>query len=147
MEAINSPYPISLESIKEKVTKRNGKNSIYTKSYSRIYPRGKQYYPNVKEQKNDFGETIIRVDGNIPADLSIENGQSFLFISYDQSILTHGLHKYPAKFFPELPRWFINRYSKMNDIVLDPFSGSGTTNVEALIYKIVCYLDNYLTVH
>jgi DNA methylase. len=34
-----------------------------------------------------------------------------------------------------LPRWLINRYSKKNDIVLDPFSGSGTTNVEALIYK------------
>jgi len=137
MDAIEykPPYPISLDIIKEKVAKRNGNNHIYAKPYNHVYSRGKLYYPNVKKQKNNFGETITRVDGNIPVDLPVENGQSFLFISYDQSALTHGLHKYPAKFFPELPRWLINRYSKKNDIVLDPFSGSGTTNVEALIYK------------
>ena len=131
----NSPYPISLGDIKEKMAKRNGYKHAYTKSYYQIYPQGKQFYPNVIKQKNDFGEIIIRVDGNIPSDLSVTDGQSFLFISYDQSVLTHGLHKYPAKFFPELPRWFINRYSNENDNILDPFSGSGTTNVEALIYK------------
>lgn len=27
----------------------------------------------------------------------------FTFTGYDQSIYTHGFHKYPAKFFPELP--------------------------------------------
>jgi DNA methylase. len=98
-------------------------------------PAGNYIIQMLKNKKTNFGETITRVDGNIPVDLPVENGQSFLFISYDQSALTHGLHKYPAKFFPELPRWLINRYSKKNDIVLDPFSGSGTTNVEALIYK------------
>lgn len=72
---------------------------------------------------------------NIPIDLEIEKGQRFLFISYDQSKYTHGLHKYPAKFFPELPRWLIKRYSKDNNIILDPFSGSATTNIEALLNK------------
>ena len=74
----------------------------------------------------------MRVDGDIPVNLPVNDGDRFLFISYDQSILTHGLHKYPAKFFPELPRWLIQRYSKKKDRILDPFSGSGTTNVEAL---------------
>ena len=78
--------------------------------------------------KNEFGEEIIRVDGDIPVNLPVNDGDRFLFISYDQSILTHGLHKYPAK---ELPRWLIQRYSKKKDRILDPFSGSGTTNVEA----------------
>ena len=90
---------------------------------------------NITQIVNDFGESIIQVDGDIPVDLSTKNGDRFLFISYDQSILTHGLHKYPAKFFPELPRWLIKRYSQENDWILDPFAGSGTTNVEALLLK------------
>lgn len=31
------------------------------------------------------------------------------------------------------PRWLIKRYSNEGDIVFDPFSGSGTANVEALL--------------
>ncbi len=123
-------YPISLDKIIEKVGKKNGrKRPDYTqKSFYEI-----SGYPNVKEQINEYGEKIIRVDGDIPVDLPIENQRRFLFISYDQTILSHGLHKYPAKFFPELPRWLIKRYSKNGDKIIDPFSGSGTTNVEALL--------------
>ena len=88
---------------------------------------------NVKEINNNYGEKIIRIDGDISPDLEITPGQRFLFISFDQSRYTHGLHKYPAKFFPELPRWLIQRYSKPGDLILDPFTGSGTTNVEAIM--------------
>lgn len=63
----------------------------------------------------------------------MENGQRFLFISYDQSRYSHGIHKYPAKFFPELPRWLVQKYSKVGDVVLDPFMGSATTNIECLL--------------
>ena len=65
--------------------------------------------------------------------LQIKNGASYLFISHDQRALTHGIHKFPAKFFPELPRWIIKRYSRAGDLILDPFMGSGTTNLEASI--------------
>ena len=88
-----------------------------------------------KKIVNNFGESIVRVDGDIPIDLPANDGDRFLFISHDQSFLTHGLHKYPAKFFPELPRWLIKRYSQENDWILDPFAGSGTTNVEALLSR------------
>ncbi len=90
---------------------------------------------NITQIVNDFGESIVRVDGDIPIDLPAKDGDRFLFISYDQSFLTHGLHKYPAKFFPELPRWLIKRYSQESDWILDPFAGSGTTNVEALLSR------------
>ena len=90
---------------------------------------------NVKNIINEFGECVVQVDGDIPVDLPAKDGDRFLFISYDQSFLTHGLHKYPAKFFPELPRWLIKRYSQEHDQILDPFAGSGTTNVEALLSK------------
>lgn len=133
MQAKSIPYyPISLDEIKQKVDRKNGRKKP---SSNQILLSEDSAYPNVKEQINEYGEKIIRVDGDIPVDLPIENKQRFLFISYDQTILTHGLHKYPAKFFPELPRWLIKRYSNEVDVVLDPFSGSGTTNIEALLNR------------
>ena len=44
---------------------------------------------------------------------------------------THGLHSYPAKFIPHIPRWFLRKYSQTGATVLDPFCGSGTALVEA----------------
>lgn len=123
-------YSISLEEIKQKVSKKNGKKRPNLDQQV-IFDNFK--YSNVKEQINEYGETVTRVDGDIPEDLPIENEKRFLFISYDQTSFTHGLHKYPAKFFPELPRWFIKRFSNKSDTILDPFAGSGTTNVEALL--------------
>ena len=72
-----------------------------------------------------------RIEGTIPVSLPVSNNQKFLFISKDQRLYTHRLHKYPAKFFPELPRWIIEKYTTSGDLVLDPFMGSGTTNLEA----------------
>lgn len=48
---------------------------------------------------------------------------------------THGFHKYPAKFIPQIPGWAIRRYfgGQSNNLVIDPFSGSGTTLVEAAL--------------
>ena len=77
-----------------------------------------------------------RLEGDIPVDLYLgSGGRRFLFISRDQRSYTHGIHKYPAKFFPELPRWIIQRYSQVGDLILDPFMGSGTTNLEALLLR------------
>lgn len=45
--------------------------------------------------------------------------------------LTHGIHSYPAKFIPQIPNYFIRKFTEEDDIVLDNFSGSGTTLVEA----------------
>ena len=76
----------------------------------------------------------LRIEGDIPRDLAVKPaGARFLFISRDQRAYTHGLHKYPAKFFPELPRWIVARYSRPGELILDPFMGSGTTNLEAML--------------
>jgi len=45
--------------------------------------------------------------------------------------LTHGIHPYTAKLIPQIPRYFTEKYTKKNDIVLDPFCGSGTALLEA----------------
>jgi DNA modification methylase len=40
-------------------------------------------------------------------------------------------HWYPARYVPQLPGILINYFSAPGDLVLDPFSGSGTTLIEA----------------
>lgn len=44
----------------------------------------------------------------------------------------HRLHWYPATFIPQIPSYLIELFSKVNDIVFDPFCGVGTTVVESL---------------
>jgi len=46
---------------------------------------------------------------------------------------THGYHRYPAKFIPQLVKKLILQYSKKKDVILDPFGGCGTTLVESKI--------------
>lgn len=73
------------------------------------------------------------IEGDVPLDMEIRNNESIMIISKDQSFLTHGIHKFPAKFFPELPRYLIRKYSNKDDLVLDPMCGSGTTILEAIL--------------
>ena len=42
----------------------------------------------------------------------------------------HRLHPYLGKFIPQLVEWFLSRYFKEDDVILDPFMGSGTTLVQ-----------------
>jgi len=46
---------------------------------------------------------------------------------------SHGMYYYPAKFIPQVVRWAIEKYTKPGDSVIDPFAGSGTVCVEALL--------------
>lgn len=57
------------------------------------------------------------------------------FADANTGYLTHALHPYPAKFIPQIPNAFIQELSSVGDTVLDPFCGSGTTLVEALLLK------------
>lgn len=47
--------------------------------------------------------------------------------------LSHSYHRYPAKFIAPLARQVIELYSKTDGLVCDPFMGSGTTLLEALL--------------
>ena len=57
------------------------------------------------------------------------------FADAQTGYLTHSLHPYPAKYIPQIPNTLIQELSSVGDTVLDPFSGSGTTLVEALLLK------------
>lgn len=51
--------------------------------------------------------------------------------SYREFSKIHQMSAYLAMFPPNLPHYFIDKFSKIGDLVFDPFSGRGTTAFEA----------------
>lgn len=51
---------------------------------------------------------------------------------------THGLHRFPGKFIPQIPKYLFETYLPAKSRVLDPFCGSGTTLVEAILADRSC---------
>jgi len=49
---------------------------------------------------------------------------------YQRTKHVHRLHPYLGKFIPQLVEWFLARYFQADDVILDPFMGSGTTLVQ-----------------
>jgi len=47
---------------------------------------------------------------------------------------THGYHRYPAKFLPNLVKKILEDYTKKDDLIADLFAGCGTTLVEAKVH-------------
>lgn len=85
--------------------------------------------PNHKQEQTP---DIRQVD-EFPEFREIDHGELLsLTLSANTSGLTHGLHRFPAKYIPQVPRWAIKNFANTDSIVLDPFMGSGTTLVEAL---------------
>jgi len=92
-----------------------------------------EYYKSYNEQrevswKNQLGEDL---------------NWALSFDQYKESETTkhvHRLHPYKGKFIPQLVEYFLDNhtdkfktqtYFQKGDIILDPFSGSGTTMVQA----------------
>lgn len=63
-------------------------------------------------------------------------GYDLDFSECDTRYLTHGIHPYPARMPPQIPKVILNHYLRKGDIqqddtVWDPFAGSGTTGLES----------------
>ena len=74
-------------------------------------------FSNVEEARNDWSFTGER---------SIER-------------FTHGYHRYPAKFLPQLVKKIIENYCASGDVVGDFFAGCGTTLVESKAHGLKSY--------
>ena len=44
----------------------------------------------------------------------------------------HDFHWYPARFIPQIPAYLVNELTVKGDLILDPFCGTGSTQVESL---------------
>ncbi len=82
--------------------------------------------------KGTMMASLRRIDKStsVALDLSDELRK---YIGRRVSYATHGIHRYPAKFIPQIPRFCLEAYSDPGDKVLDPFMGSGTTLLESYI--------------
>ena len=104
------------------------------------------YQDSVRVPMGDWTEN--RLENLTDADMirdSAKNGSGFgknisHWVGRDEAYPTNVIHvatecgnvNHSAAFPVSLPEWFIKLFTKKNDIVLDPFMGSGTTAVAAV---------------
>lgn len=101
----------------------------------------KEWFPRVDVlRKNETGFSGFQMINNgliIPRVFHMESNtrQVIWNAAHDSkavSGLTHRFYRYPARFSPSFAKAAIECFSDPEDLVLDPFSGGGTTAVEAL---------------
>jgi DNA modification methylase len=94
---------------------------------------------------NEIAATKFRIDTSlIEKTVDINKnvkrfGNDLTFIGvreFERTKHVHRLHPYLGKFIPQLVEVFLKAFFKAGDTIIDPFSGSGTTLVEANILGI-----------
>lgn len=81
---------------------------------------------------------LLSIEKEVLSNINVDKSWSFAEKTIkDTTYITHGYYTYPAKFIPQLASRLINELSNENEIVIDPFMGSGTTIVESIVNKRV----------
>ncbi|MBA7466194.1 hypothetical protein ES707_01371 [subsurface metagenome] len=77
--------------------------------------------------------SLIEKKTDTPKNIEIlGNDLTFLGVrEFERTKHVHRLHPYLGKFIPQLVEVFLRKYFKKGNTIIDPFSGSGTTLVEA----------------
>lgn len=57
------------------------------------------------------------------------------FIDSNTQYLSHNIHRYSGKFIPQIAKSVIELFTEEGDTVFDPYLGSGTTALEAILSK------------
>lgn len=101
---------------------------------------GQEILPAPREVKPyQAGEKDLRVHASPPASLEhIPADPTWAFAASTQKktrYISHGYYTYPAKFIPQLAARLIEELTIAGETVVDPFMGSGTTAVEALVHR------------
>lgn len=93
-----------------------------------------------KKAATKFGIDTELIEAKIDSQKNIDIlGDDLTFISireFERTKHVHRLHPYLGKFIPQLVEVFLKKYFKKGDTILDPFSGSGTTLIEANVLGI-----------
>ncbi|MDR3366279.1 MAG: site-specific DNA-methyltransferase [Prevotellaceae bacterium] len=120
-------------------------NISYLIQYGRIKKVGENGFAQVsqKDLLNYYQSYQGSREANFKERLGEDLNWALSFDQYKEAETTkhvHRLHPYKGKFIPQLVEYFLDShtdsfkteaYFKKGDIVLDPFSGSGTTMVQA----------------
>ena len=68
--------------------------------------------------------------------IAYETEDDWTFAGMSTKYLTHGFHPYPARMMPLIAKRIIEKYAiHDDDVVLDPFCGSGTVLVEGVVHN------------
>jgi tRNA G10 N-methylase Trm11 len=78
-----------------------------------------------------YARGAIRTDGEAAAAAILRD--AFSAARHEDRELTHGFHSYPARFHPHLVRTLLTAHARPGRVLYDPFGGSGTTLVAALV--------------
>ncbi|MFX1294675.1 MAG: DNA methyltransferase [Promethearchaeota archaeon] len=130
--------------LNKKSIKKDNTQSVLDK---KIFTHKPEWILNIYREKNKIinsfidSNTIQEKKINKIFDLPIEDITRPLskFIGKKLIYMTHGLHIYPAKFIPQIPQLCIKKYSDPLEYIIDPFCGSGTTLVEAMLLRRNAY--------
>jgi len=119
-------------------------NISYLLQYGRIKKYGNNGNPLIdKNELKEYYDAINNKEKEWKSSLGDDLNWHLSFVEYAESERTkhvHRLHPYKGKFIPQLVEYFLDKHTDEfkkevffsdGDIVLDPFSGSGTTLVQA----------------
>lgn len=70
--------------------------------------------------------------------ISAVSSQDWEFANEDTQYASHNIHRYSGKFIPQIARSAIQLLSDPYETVLDPYLGSGTTALEAILLERRC---------
>ncbi|MCX6147601.1 MAG: DNA methyltransferase [Candidatus Kapabacteria bacterium] len=120
-------------------------NISYLVQYGRIKKIGENGHTQIikSELADYYKEQVSTRENSWKEQLGSDLNWALSFEQYKEAETTkhvHRLHPYKGKFIPQLVEYFLDEhtdkfkketYFKKGDIVLDPFSGSGTTMIQA----------------
>ena len=111
-------------------------NISYLVNYGKVnkYGENGKTLISLQELKDYYEKNILNKEKKIKEKLGDEINWELSFDWIPERERTkhvHRLHPYKGKFIPQLVEYFLKRYFKEGDIVLDPFVGSGTTLIQA----------------
>ncbi|MEK6895938.1 MAG: DNA methyltransferase [Nanoarchaeota archaeon] len=107
-----------MELLYEDLAKENGSQLFHIKKRIII-----ESIPNIQMELKEIFQQLAEDSSWVFEDLTQK----------DTSYATHGFHKYPAKFIPQLAKRCIEENTNSNGVVCDPFMGCGTTLIESLV--------------
>ena len=125
--------PISINDIGISFTSANLVNELKLKKMTFF---SAFHYQNTKLSKSNIFTNQVKIENyhKFSPDLFNEIKPSY---SREIRYLTHSLHEYKGRFYPQLAKALMNYAGlQKGDTILDPFCGSGTTLVESFLFGV-----------